>query len=64
MPIGENCPPVSVGVCVKVRVGFNLGGQTDNYPQENCRPVRVRVWVRINFGVEGKFTSMAIVLEP
>ena len=64
MPIGENCPPVSVWVCLKVTgLVLMLGGNQTITPEENCRPVRVRVWVRVSFGVEGQFSSMAIVLE-
>ena len=33
MPVEENCPPVRVGVWVKVRVSFRVGGQPDNCPR-------------------------------
>ena len=58
----ENCPPVRVGVWVKVRVSFRVGGQPDNCPRRNLPPVRVRVLVRVNFGVGGQFSLRAIVL--
>ena len=54
----DNCPPrkipplVRVGVWVKVRVSFRVGGATRQSPhEENCPPVRVGVWLRISFGV-------------
>ena len=39
----ENCPSVRVGVCIKVRGSFRVGGKPDNYSKENCPLVRVRV---------------------
>ena len=56
----ENCPPIRVGFSVKVRVSFRVGGN----PEENCPLYRVKVWVRVSFGVRGRFSSGAIVLEP
>ena len=32
-PPEENCPPVRVGVCVKVRVNFRVGGNQTIAPQ-------------------------------
>ena len=60
----ENCPPVRVGVLVKVRVSFRVGGNQTIAPEENCLPASVRSWVRVSFGVGGQFSSGAIVLEP
>ena len=34
----ENCPPVRVGVWVKVRVSFRVGGQPENCPREKLPP--------------------------
>ena len=62
----ENCPPVRVGVWVKVKVGFRVGGG-DNQTialEKNCPSVRVRVWLRVSFGGVGQFSSGAIVQEP
>ena len=61
--IEGNCPlpPFRIGVWVKVRVNFRVGGQPDNSPKENC-PL-VRVWVRVSFSVGRQFSSGAIVLE-
>ena len=63
LPSEENCPPVTVGVWVNVRVSFRVGGQPENYPQGKLPPVRVRVWVRVSSGVWGQFSLGAIVLE-
>ena len=61
----DNCPPVRVGVWIKVRVSFRVGGQPDNWPREKLPPeVRVGVWPRVSFGVGGQFSSGPIVLEP
>ena len=38
VPPEENCPPVSVGVWVKFRVTFRVGGQPDNCPEKNPYP--------------------------
>ena len=38
LPPEENCPPVKVGVWVKVRVSFRVGGQPDNCPQGKLAP--------------------------
>ena len=41
LPPEENCPPpVRVGVLVKARVSFRIGGggQTDNYPRRKIAP--------------------------
>ena len=64
MPHQENCPLVRVGIWVKVRVSFRVGGNQIIFPVENCPPVRVRVLVGVIFGVGGEFSSGAIVLEP
>ena len=34
LPPEENCPPVRVGVSVKVRVSFRVGGKPGNSPGE------------------------------
>ena len=62
MVSGQLPPPDRVGVWVKVKVTFRVGGQPDNCPRRKLRPVRFRVWVRVNFGVGGQFSSWAIVL--
>ena len=54
MPIEEKCPPVRVGVWLKFRVSFRVGGQSDNCPRENRPVIRLRVRVRISFGVGGR----------
>ena len=46
---------LTVGVWVKVRVSFRVGGYQTSAHEENCPPVRVRVSVRVNFGVGGNF---------
>ena len=38
LPPEENCPPVKVGVWVKVRVSFSVGGQPDNCLQGKLPP--------------------------
>ena len=38
LPHEENCPPVRVGVWVKVRVSFRIGGNQTITPKENCPP--------------------------
>ena len=59
LPPEENCPPVRVGVWIKVRVSFRVGGNQTIAPKENSPPppsaVRVRVWLRVSFWVEGNF---------
>ena len=45
----ENCPSVRVGVWVKVRVSFGVGGQPDNCPRGKMSPV--------SYGVGGLFSS-------
>ena len=65
LPPAEHCPAGRVGVWFNVRISFGVGGSNQTIaPEENCPPVRIRVWVRVSFGVEGKFSSWAIVLEP
>ena len=64
MPPKENCPPIRVGIWIKVRVNFRVGGNHTIAAKGNCPLVRVRVWVRVSFGVGGQFSSGAIVLEP
>ena len=59
-PSEENCPPVTVGIWVKIRVSFRVGGNQTIVSEENWHLVRVRVWVMVSFGVGGR----AIVLEP
>ena len=60
----ENCPLVRVGVWVKVRVSFRVGGDQTIALDKSCPPVRARVWVRVSFGVGRQFSSRAIILEP
>ena len=60
----ENCPLVRVGVWVKVRVRFRVGGDQTIALDKSCPPVRARVWVRVSFGVGRQFSSRAIILEP
>ena len=57
-------PPVRVGVWVKVRVSFRVGGNQKIAPKENGSPVRVRVWFRFSFAVGGQLSSGAIIIEP
>ena len=45
LPPEENCPPVSVGVLVKVRVSFRVGGNQTIAPEKNWPLVRVSFWV-------------------
>ena len=40
----DNCPPVRVGVSVKVRVIFRVGGQLDNCPGRRLPP-----WLELGF---------------
>ena len=51
MPPEESCPPVKIGVWVKVSVSFRIGRQPGYWPEENCPLVRVRGSVRLSFGV-------------
>ena len=60
----ENCPLVRVGVWVKVRVSFRVGGDQTIALDKSCPPFRARVWVRVSFGVGRQFSSRAIILEP
>ena len=53
MPCEENYLLVRIGVWVKVRVSFRVGGNQTIAPEENCAPVRVRGWLRVSFGVRG-----------
>ena len=64
LPPEENCPPVRVGVWVKVRVSLGLGGNQTIAPEDNQPPVRVRVWLRVSFAVGRQYSLGAIVLEP
>ena len=59
-------PPVRVGVLVKARVSFRIGGGANRQlpPEENCPMFGVRVWVRVSSGVGRQFSMGAIVLEP
>ena len=41
----EKCPPVRVGVWVKVRISFRVGGQPDNYPRWKLLPP----WLGLEF---------------
>ena len=38
LPPEENCPPVRVGVLVKARVIFRVGGQRDKCPRGKLPP--------------------------
>ena len=40
----DNYPRVNIGVSVKVRVSFRIGGQPGKWPL-----VRASVWVRVSF---------------
>ena len=53
-------PRVRVGVCVKVRISFRVGGNQTIAPEDNCSPVRVRVWVRVSFGVGSNFPRVQL----
>ena len=53
LPSRGNLPPVRVGVWVKVRVSFRVGGNQTIVPEKSCLPVRVRIWLRVSFGVGG-----------
>ena len=49
-------PLVRVGVWIKVRVSFRVGGNQKIAHDGNCPPVTVRIWLRVSFGVgEGNF---------
>ena len=52
----ENWPPIRVGVWVKVRVSFRVGGNQTIASEENCPAARVTVWVKISFGVGGQLS--------
>ena len=45
----ENCPPVRVGVSVKFRVSYRVGGKQTITSEDNSPMIRVRV----SFGVGG-----------
>ena len=38
LPPEKNCPPVTVGIRLKVRVSFRVGWQRDNCPREKLPP--------------------------
>ena len=38
LPPEENCPAVRIGVWVKVKVSFRVGGKPDNCPREKQPP--------------------------
>ena len=57
-------PQLGVGFGSKLWLVLWLEGNQTIAPEENCPLVRVRGWVRVSFGVEGQFSSGAIVLEP
>ena len=48
LPPEENCPPVRVGVWVKVRDSFRGGGNQTIVPEKKCPPVRFRVWLWVS----------------
>ena len=60
LSLEENYHPVRIGVWVKVRVSFRVGGQPDNCPRGK-RPT----WLGLGFGL-GLVLGLggAIVLEP
>ena len=65
LPPEENSPLVRVGVWVKVRVSFRVGGgQPYNCSRRTFSPVTARVWLRVSFKVGGQFSSGEIVLKP
>ena len=50
LPPEENCPPVRVGVSVKFRVSYRVGGKQTIASEDNSPMIRVRV----SFGVGGR----------
>ena len=64
MPLEESCPRLELGFESRSELVLGFGGNQTITPKENYPPVRVRVWLRVSFGVGGKFSSGAIVLEP
>ena len=52
----DNCPLIRVGIWVKVRVSFRVGGNKTIGPEENRPPVRVRAWLRVSFGAGGQLS--------
>ena len=38
LPPEENCPAVRIGVWIKVKVSFRVGGKPDNCPREKQPP--------------------------
>ena len=58
LPSEEKCSAVRIGVLIKVKVSFRVGGGGENQttvPEENSPSVRVIVWTRVSFGVGGNF---------
>ena len=51
----ENCPLLRIGVWVKFRVSFRVGGNQAIATKRNRPPVRVKVWVKVSFGVGDNF---------
>ena len=49
LPPEENCPPVRVGVSVKVRVSFRVGGQPENCPREKLPPGQGQGLAQVQF---------------
>ena len=58
LPHNENCPLVRVGIWVKVRVSFSVGGE-QTIASEKFFPT-----VRVRFGIGRQFSSGAIAVEP
>ena len=59
LPPDENCPQVRVGVWVKVRVTFRVGGQPDNCPRRKLLPpprLGLEFWLGLILGMVGNFT--------
>ena len=56
-PPEKNSPPVWIGVWVKVRVSFRVGGQPDNCPQGKQPPLLgLGFGLGLVLGLEGNFS--------
>ena len=56
LPHNENCPLVRVGIWLKVRVSFSVGGEQTIASEKFFPTVRVRVWLRVSFGIGRQFS--------